>query len=105
MTLRMPKHPVLTVELDPELRDAFVAEAKAMNRAPSHVMRDLVRDFLRQQREAREHDAWFRSEVKQALREADDPAVRRIPNEVVQANWQRKREELIRLVDGQGRQG
>ena len=39
----------------------------------------------------RAHDAWFRGEVEQALREADDPNVQRIPNGDVRSDWQRQR--------------
>ncbi len=42
----------------------------------------------------RGHDAWFRDEVERALREANDPAVRRIPHDEVRANWRRQRDEL-----------
>jgi hypothetical protein len=42
-----------------------------------------MRDFIRRRRDARDHDSWFRGEVEQALREVDDPAVRRIPQDGV----------------------
>jgi predicted transcriptional regulator len=90
-----------TVELDPKLRDAFLAEAEALDRPATQ----LVRDFVRQRREARGHDAWFRAEVEQALREVDDPAGRRIPHEAVRSSWQRKRKELIARAGGQQREG
>jgi hypothetical protein len=38
-----------------------------------------MREFVQRQREAREHDAWFRAKVQQAL---DDPRPG-IPNDVV----------------------
>jgi hypothetical protein len=45
-----------------------------------------------------EHDAWFRTEVEQGMREADDPAVTRIPHEEIAANWRRQRAELAKRV-------
>lgn len=48
----------------------------------------------------REHDAWFRAEVEQGMREADNPAVRRIPHEMVRSNWRRQRAELVKRVRG-----
>lgn len=89
---------MFTLKLEPELREQFMAEAAAAHRPASQIVRDFMRDFVRQQREAREHDTWFRAEVEQALREADDPGVRRIPQDEVSARWQRQRAELMRRV-------
>jgi predicted transcriptional regulator len=90
----MAKDAMFTLKLEPELRDAFMAEAAAADRPASQLVREFMRDFVRRQREAREHDAWFRREVEQAMREADDPAVRRIPHEDVASDWRRQRAEL-----------
>ncbi len=94
----MPKQAAFTVELEPDLEDALIAEALVIDRPPGHIVRDLIDGFVRRQRDARDHDAWFRAEVEQALREADDPTVRRIPNEEVEASWKRQRAELLRLI-------
>jgi hypothetical protein len=59
-------------------------------------VREFMRSFVERQRQAREHDAWFRAEVKQALREADDPKVKRTPHAEVRAKWHRRRAELAR---------
>ena len=45
---------------------------------------------------ANEHAAWFRDEVEQGMREADDPAVRRIPHEDVRSKWRRQRAGLVK---------
>ena len=97
----MPKQAAFTVELEPDLRDALIAEALVIDRPPAHIVRDLIDDFVRRQRDARDHDAWFRAEVEQALREADDPMVQCIPNEELQAIWQRQRATNFRR-DGAG---
>ena len=73
----MPKQAAFTVELEPDLEDALIAEALAMDRPPGHIVRDLIDGFVRQQRDARDDDAWFHAEVEQALREADNPTVQR----------------------------
>lgn len=96
----MPEGAVFTLELDPELRDAFMAEATQANRPASQLVREFMRDFVRQRREDREHDSWFRSQVEEGLREADDPAVRRIPNEEVASDWRRQRAELVERAGG-----
>lgn len=60
----MPKQAVFTMKLEPELRDEFMAEAEASHRPASQVMRELMRDFVQRQREAREYDAYLRSKVE-----------------------------------------
>jgi predicted transcriptional regulator len=66
----MPKEAVFTLKLESELRDAFAAEASATHRAASDLVRTFMREFVQRQREVREHDAWFRAKVQEAL---DDP--------------------------------
>ena len=92
----MPKEAMFTLKLEPELRDQFMAAAEAVHRPASQLVREFMRDFVERQRAAREHDAWFRAGVEQAVREADDPAVKRIPHEEVTAGWRRQRAELAK---------
>ncbi len=66
----MRKEAVFTVKLESELRDAFAAEAAAAHRPASDLVRGFMREFVQRQREARDHDDWFRARVQQAL---DDP--------------------------------
>jgi predicted transcriptional regulator len=75
----MPKEAVFTVKLETELRDAFLAEAESVHQSASHLVREFMRDFVRAQQQAREHDAWFRAEVQKAL---NDPRPA-IPHEQV----------------------
>lgn len=91
----MAKEAMFTLKLEPELRDDFMAEAAKADRPASQLIREFMRDFVRQRRQAREHDAWFRGEVEQGMREADDPAVQCIPHEDVASDWQRQRAELV----------
>lgn len=92
----MPKEAMFTLKLEPELREQFMAEAAAADRPASQIIREFMRDFVRQQRAAREHDEWFRAEIEQAMREADDPSVKRIPQEEVSTKWRRQRAELVK---------
>jgi predicted transcriptional regulator len=52
----MTKGAVFTMKLEAELRDEFMAEAEAAHRPASQVLRELMRDFVRRQRELREHN-------------------------------------------------
>jgi predicted transcriptional regulator len=63
----MAKEAVFTVKLESELRDAFASEAEAAHQSGSQIIREFMREFVQQRREAREHDAWFRAEVQRAL--------------------------------------
>jgi predicted transcriptional regulator len=60
----MSKQAVFTMKLEPELRDEFMAEAEASHRPASQIMRELMREFVQHQREAREYDAYLRGKVE-----------------------------------------
>ncbi len=60
----MPKEAVFTMKLEPELRAAFMAEAEAAHRPASQLLRELMREFVQRQREAREYDEFLRSKVE-----------------------------------------
>ena len=61
--MNMSKDAVFTMKLEPELRDEFMAEAEAAHRPASQVLRELMREFIQRQREAREYDDFLRSKV------------------------------------------
>lgn len=60
----MSKEAVFTMKLEPELRSEFMAEAEAAHRPASQVLRELMREFVRRQREIREYDEFLRSKVE-----------------------------------------
>ncbi|HRO59580.1 MAG TPA: antitoxin of toxin-antitoxin stability system [Burkholderiaceae bacterium] len=62
----MSKEAVFSMKLEPELRDAFMAEAEAIHRPASQVVRELMREFVERQRQAREYDAFLRAKVDTA---------------------------------------
>lgn len=66
LTLIMPKEAVFTMKLEPELREAFMAEAEASHRPASQVVRELMREFVERQRQAREYDTFLRTKVDTA---------------------------------------
>lgn len=51
---------------------------------------------IRQDKEAIAHDAWFRAEVEQGLKEADDPNTQWVSNEEAKAIFAKKRAELLK---------
>jgi predicted transcriptional regulator len=68
----MSKEAVFTMKLEPELREAFMAEALATHRPASQLMRELMRDFVQRQREAREYGDFLRAKVDQAREQVRD---------------------------------
>ena len=60
----MAKEAVFSMKLEPELRDDFMAEAEAAHRPASQILRELMRDFVRRQREAREYDEFLQRKVE-----------------------------------------
>ncbi len=95
----MPKQATFSFELEAELHDQFMAEAKAADRPAAAVVRDFMHEFVMRQRDGRAHDAWIRAEVEQALRELDEPGAVLISNEDVEAEWRQRRAELMRRLD------
>lgn len=62
----MTKEAIFTMKLEPELRDAFMAEAEVSHRPASQVVRELMREFIERQRQTREYDVFLRAKVDTA---------------------------------------
>ena len=62
----MSKEAVFTMKLEPELRADFMTEAEAAHRPASQILRELMRDFVQRQREAREYQEFLRGKVTHA---------------------------------------
>lgn len=96
----MNKQSVFTMKLEPELREAFMAEAEAAHRPASQVARELMREFVERQREAREHDEFLRQKVEKAR--ASMRAGRGRSNGDVEAEAAARRAALLRRADEAG---
>ena len=81
-----------TFRVDQKLKKAFTEAARANDRPGSQLLRDFMRDHV----ERAEHDAWFRSEVEQSLKEADDPSVELVPHEEVVRKWKARLAEPMK---------
>ncbi len=62
----MSKEAVFTMKLEPELRAEFMAETEAADRPASQVVRELMREYVQRQRQAREYDEFLRQKVDAA---------------------------------------
>lgn len=89
----MSKEAVFTMKLEPELRDAFMAEAEASHRPASQVVRELMREFIERQREAREYDEFVRRKVE--IARASMRAGRGRSNDEVEAEFAKRRAAML----------
>lgn len=56
-----------TFRVEETLKEQFTSAAKNRDRSSAQLLRDFMRDFVRQQQEAAEHDSWFRREVQAGI--------------------------------------
>lgn len=78
-----------TFRVDEALKFEFSNAAKSRDRNAAQLLRDFMRDFVRQQQEGTEHDAWFRRQVQIGLDSAN--AGNLIPSVNVQAKFAARR--------------
>jgi len=93
----MSKEAVFTMKLEPELRTEFMAAAEASHRPASQILRELMRDFVQRQREAREYDDFLRRKVEKAR--AQIQAGEHRSNEDVSAEFADKRAQLLAQLE------
>lgn len=53
-----------TFRVEESLKNDFTAAAKSRDRTSAQLLRDFMRDYVRQQQDSAEHDAWFRRQVQ-----------------------------------------
>ncbi|MBR8165842.1 hypothetical protein KDW98_32435 [Burkholderia vietnamiensis] len=87
-----------TFRVEDSLKDQFTTAAKGRDRSAAQLLRDFMRDFVREQQEAAEHDAWFRRQVQIGLDSANAGDL--IPAEEVEAEAEAWRAETRRKMAG-----
>ena len=85
-----------TFRVDESLKQEFSSAAKARDRTGAQLLRDFMRDFVKQQQDAAEHDAWFRRQVQVGLDSAN--AGRLVAADDVEAEFATRREETRRKL-------
>lgn len=85
-----------TFRVDEKLKTEFTTAAKSRDRTGAQLLRDFMRDFVRQQQEAAAHDAWFRRQVQVGLDSANAGDL--IPSEEVEAEAAAWRAETRRKM-------
>lgn len=92
----MSKDVVFTLKLESELHAAFMAEAEAALRPADDILRDLMREFVQRQREAKEYEDFLRRSVEAGM--ASARAGRGIPNDEVEAEFAARRASVTNQV-------
>jgi predicted transcriptional regulator len=90
----MSKEAVFTMKLEPELRAEFMAAAAAAHRPASQVLRELMREFVQRQRDARDYDEFLRRKVEAGR--TSMRAGRGQPNDEVEAEFAARRARAAR---------
>ncbi|WP_419254903.1 antitoxin of toxin-antitoxin stability system [Caulobacter sp. ErkDOM-YI] len=93
----MSKDAVFTLKLEGQLRDAFVAEAEASHRPASQIVRELMRDYVERQREARLQDEFLRRKVE--IARAERLTGQSVSDEDIETEFAARRAELLRKAD------
>ncbi|MGB7550943.1 MAG: antitoxin of toxin-antitoxin stability system [Chromatiaceae bacterium] len=96
----MPKEAVFTMKLEPELRADFMAEAKASHRPASQLLRELMRDFVQRQKQAREYEDFVRGKVDLAREQIVNGQY--ASNEEVEARFAALRAEVLNNTGNKG---
>ncbi|MCX8005572.1 MAG: hypothetical protein N2688_11575 [Burkholderiaceae bacterium] len=86
-----------TFRVDAALKAAFSAAAKSRDRNAAQLLRDFMRDFVRQQQQAADHDAWFRRQVQAGLNSAQAGLL--IPAAEVEAQFSARRAATRRRLE------
>ena len=82
-----------TFRVDESLKQEFSSFAKDMDRSGAQLLRDFMRDFVKQQQEAASYDAWYQKQVQIGLDEAN--AGQLVPQEEVKSRFEAKRASLL----------
>lgn len=88
----MPKA-VFTMKLEPALRAEFMAEAAADQRPASQVMRELMRDYVKSRRAAREYDSHLQHKVEIARTQRE--VGRHVSNDEIEKEAMTRRAKLL----------
>jgi predicted transcriptional regulator len=94
----MTKEAVFTMKLEPDLRADFMAAAQASHRPASQILRELMRDFVQRQRQAREYEDFLQSKVDQARKQVAGGLL--ASHEDVESRFEKRRAALLAKAGG-----
>ena len=85
-----------TFRVDEALKAEFAQAAKESDRTAAQLLRDFMRDYIRDKEGRAAYDAWFIAEVEAGIAEADAGDV--VSHEEVEAEAKARRAELRRRI-------
>ena len=88
-----------TFRVEESLKQEFSSFAKEIDRSGAQLLRDFMRDFVKQQQEAASYDAWFQKQVEIGLDEAN--AGQLVSQEDVKSRFEAKRASLLAKLAAQ----
>ena len=88
-----------TFRVEESLKQDFSSFAKTMDRSGAQLLRDFMRDFVKQQQEAASYDVWFQKQVQIGLDEAI--AGKLIPQQEVKSQFEEKRARILAKLAAQ----
>lgn len=89
-----------TFRVDEALKNEFTTVAKSRDRTGAQLLRDFMRDFVRQQQEAAEHDTWFRGQVQTGIDAANaDDVISAEEVEAQAAAWRAQTRQKLAQAD------
>lgn len=88
-----------TFRVEESLKQEFSSFAKEIDRSGAQLLRDFMRDFVKQQQEAASYDAWFQKQVEMGLDEAN--AGQLVSQEDVKSRFEAKRASLLAQLAAQ----
>ncbi|PQQ31439.1 hypothetical protein C6H64_05885 [Photorhabdus luminescens] len=86
-----------TFRVDDTLKNDFTAAAKSLDRKGAQLLRNFMRDFVRQQQEASVHDAWLRRQIE--IGQASANAGNLAPADQVEAKFLARRKTTLRRFE------
>ncbi|HBC3426938.1 TPA: hypothetical protein KDY12_004883 [Vibrio parahaemolyticus] len=86
-----------TFRVDDALKSQFSQAAKSRDRSGAQLLRDFMREFVQQQQEAAEHDAWFRHQVQVGIDSANSGNL--VPAAEVEAKFAARRAATRRRLE------
>ena len=88
-----------TFRVEESLKQEFSSFAKDIDRSGAQLLRDFMRDFVKQQQEAASYDAWFQKQVEIGIDEAN--AGQLVSQEEVKSRFEAKRASLLAKLAAQ----
>ena len=85
-----------TFRVEEELKESFTTAAKARDRTGAQLLRDFMRDFVKKQQDAADHEVWFRRQVQVGLDSANSGNL--VSAEDVEAEFAKRREQTLQKL-------